>query len=81
MVLVAPEAKRSMRCTTKARCLFSLSCATSRDNADGHGIVFVKHGKLPGETRPAPVFVGRNPIRLSPTAASLARKFLHWLGA
>ena len=31
----APEAKRSMRCTTKARCLFSLSFATSRDKADG----------------------------------------------
>jgi hypothetical protein len=25
--------------------------------------------------------VGRNPIRLSRTAASLSRKFLHWLGA
>jgi len=46
-----------------------------------HGIVFVKHGKLPGETRSAPVFVGRNPIRLSRAAASLSRKFLHWLGA
>ncbi len=46
-----------------------------------HGIVFVKHGKLMGETRPAPVFLGRNPIRLSRTAASLSRKFLHWLGA
>ena len=44
-----------------------------------HGIVFVKHGKLVGETRPAPVFVGRSPIRLSRTAASLSRKFLHWL--
>jgi hypothetical protein len=25
--------------------------------------------------------VGRNPIRLSRTAASLVRRFLHWLGA
>ena len=46
-----------------------------------HRIVFVKHGKLPGETRPAPVFVGRNPMRLSRTAASLSRRFLHWLRA
>lgn len=46
-----------------------------------HGLVFVKHGKLPGETRPAPVFVGRNLIRLCRTAASLSRRFLHWLGA
>jgi hypothetical protein len=45
-----------------------------------HGIVFEKHGKLPGETRPAPVFVGRNPVRLSRRAASLSRKSLHWLG-
>ena len=44
---------------------------------DDYGIVFVKHGKLPGETRPAPIFVGRYPIRLSATVASLSRKFLH----
>jgi hypothetical protein len=35
----------------------------------------------PGGKTPAPVFAGRNPIRLSRMAASLARKFLHWLGA
>jgi hypothetical protein len=45
-----------------------------------HGIVFVKDGKLAGETRPAPVFMGRNSIRLSPMAARLSRMFLHWLG-
>ena len=44
-----------------------------------HGIVFVKHGKLTGETRPAPVFLGRHPIRLCGTAASLSRKLFHWL--
>src|ERR1700730_10968580 len=46
-----------------------------------HGIVFVKHGKLPGETRPAPVLVGRNLIWLSRTPASFSRLFRHWLGA
>src|ERR1039458_8270576 len=48
-----------------------------------HGIVLVKYGKLMRETRPAPVFlcrhrVGRNPIRLCRTAATLSRRFLHW---
>src|SRR5580698_1222059 len=43
-----------------------------------HGIVFVEHGRLPGEARPAPVFRGR---QLSPTAASLSQKFFHWPGA
>jgi len=42
-----------------------------------HGIVFVKHGNRPGETRPAPVCVGRSLIRLSRTAASLSGDFLH----
>ena len=46
-----------------------------------HSIVFVKDGKVPGETRPAPVFVSSDPIRLSPSAARLSRMFLHWLGA
>ena len=50
------------------------------------GIVFVKHGKLAGETRSAPVFlgrrlVGRGPIRLCGTAARLSQRFLHWPGA
>jgi hypothetical protein len=42
-----------------------------------HSIVLIKHGEFPGKTRPAPVFAGRRSIRLSSTAASLARKFLH----
>ena len=56
-----------------------------------HGIVFVKHRKLPGETRPAPVFSGcpplaRNVVRLTGAAAGLSRTFLqrtflHWLSA
>jgi hypothetical protein len=46
-----------------------------------HGIVFVEDGKFPGETRPASVFMGRNPIPLFPMAARLSRMFLHWLGA
>jgi len=51
-----------------------------------HGIVFVKHRKLAGETRPAPIFLGRHPlgrkpIRLSRMAVSLSRMFLHGLGA
>jgi hypothetical protein len=46
-----------------------------------HGIVFVKHRKFSGETRQPPIFLGRNPIRLSRTAASLSQKLLHWQGA
>ena len=46
-----------------------------------YGIVFVKHGNRPGETRPAPAFVNRSPIRLSRTAAGLSGNFLHWLDA
>jgi hypothetical protein len=46
-----------------------------------HRIVLVKHGKLAGETRPAPIFPRREAIRLSRMAVSLSRKFLHGLDA
>ena len=45
------------------------------------GIVFVKHGKRQGKTRPAQVFVGRAPIRSSCTASNLSRKSFHWQNA
>src|SRR5713101_502848 len=32
---ITPEVKRSMRCTTKARCLLRFSSAESRDHAEG----------------------------------------------
>jgi hypothetical protein len=45
-----------------------------------HGIVFVKHGKFPGETRPAPVFVGPKPDPAFPTIAELAPYLRGWRG-
>jgi hypothetical protein len=50
-----------------------------------HGVVFVKHGKFPGEARPAVVFrcrplVHRTPIRLSPMDTGLSRRSFHLRG-
>jgi hypothetical protein len=42
-----------------------------------HGIVLVKNGDLPGESRRAPLFTTPNPIWHSWTAARF-RRFLHW---